>query len=68
DKPHQPLPSVIQKAKHTITLTRRHDLFTLIYSEISGKKSPFKRWNAALRAGDCRLLCLLWFLTPSMGG
>ncbi|WP_447870188.1 hypothetical protein, partial [Serratia fonticola] len=24
-KPHQPLPSVIQKAKHTITLTRRHD-------------------------------------------
>ncbi|WP_447874390.1 phage tail tip fiber protein, partial [Serratia fonticola] len=29
-KPHQPLPSVIQKAKHTITLTRRHDPLTEI--------------------------------------
>ncbi|WP_447874057.1 hypothetical protein, partial [Serratia fonticola] len=40
-KPHQPLPSVIQKAKHTITLTRRHDPILAKKYTTAVKKTSF---------------------------
>ncbi|WP_447873702.1 hypothetical protein, partial [Serratia fonticola] len=57
DKPHQPLPSVIQKAKHTITLTRRHDqLFSIKTRKTVLRHIQFNMTDIPIPLGDIKIL------------
>ncbi|MFZ5122999.1 hypothetical protein ACOY6A_20095, partial [Enterobacter roggenkampii] len=61
DKPHQSLPSLIQKAKYTAALSWRHDHFSVLLFTTPSRAG---KWNSVIRVNNEPEITLWQFIYP----